>query len=206
MRIFRPGVIIRRLYPDSLFRMGSDEKVLCLTFDDGPDPVSTPVLLQLLNRRNIRAIFFCTGSKAERYPDLTGLIRSGGHVTGNHGYRHLDGWKTSTEDYIENVSRAVPFTSGRLFRPPYGRLTPGQYRRLKESFEIVFWDIMPFDFDKRFGSRNSLKILMRMIRPGAIIVLHDKPDSTLFLFLEEFIDRAAGAGYSFVLPSFFISD
>lgn len=206
MRIFRPGVIIRRLYPDSLFRTGSDEKVLCLTFDDGPDPVSTPLLLQLLSRRNIQAIFFCTGSTAERYPDLAGLIRSGGHVTGNHGYRHLDGWKTSTEDYIENVIRAVPFTSGRLFRPPYGRLTPGQYRRLKESFRIVFWDIMPFDFDRRFGSSNSLKILMRMIRPGSIIVLHDKPDSTLLLFLEEFIDRAAEAGYSFVLPSFFISD
>ncbi len=197
---------MRRLYPDSLFRIRREEKVLCLTFDDGPDPASTPLLLQILSRRDIRAIFFCTGSAAERYPDLTELIRSGGHVIGNHGYRHLDGWKTSVEEYFENVSRAAPFTSGRLFRPPYGRLTPGQYRRLKESYEIVFWDIMPFDFDSRFGSRNSLKVLMRMIRPGAIIVLHDKPGSSVLLFLEEFIDRAAEAGYSFVLPSFFISD
>jgi hypothetical protein len=59
---------------------------------------------------------------------------------------------------------------------------------------------MPYDFDSSFGSRNSLRILMRMIRPGAVIALHDKPDSSALLFLDEFINLAAAAGYSFGLP------
>jgi peptidoglycan-N-acetylglucosamine deacetylase len=200
MRIFRPGMLMRWFYSGAIFRIGTKEKVLCLTFDDGPDPVSTPKILEVLAGQDVRAIFFCTGSAAEKYPELTGLISSEGHVIGNHGYRHADGWRTSCKSYTENVFRAVPFTSGRLFRPPYGHLSPVQYQRLKESFKIVLWDIMPYDFDSSFGSRNSLRILMRMIRPGAVIALHDKPDSSVLLFLDEFINLAKAAGYSFGLP------
>ncbi len=200
MRIFRPGFLTRRFYSGAIFRIGKKEKVVCLTFDDGPDPVSTPKILEVLAGQEVRAIFFCTGSAAEKYPELTGLIRSAGHVIGNHGYRHADGWKTSCKSYIENVLKAGPFTSDRLFRPPYGHLSPVQYRRLKKSYKIVLWDIMPYDFDSSFGSRNSLRILMRMIRPGAVIALHDKPDSSALLFLDEFINLAAAAGYSFGLP------
>ena len=192
---------MRRFYSGAIFRIGKKGKVVCLTFDDGPDPVSTPKILEVLAGQEVRAIFFCTGSAAEKYPELTGLIRSAGHVIGNHGYRHADGWKTSCKSYIENVLKAGPFTSDRLFRPPYGHLSPVQYRRLKKSYKIVLWDIMPYDFDSSFGSRNSLRILMRMIRPGAVIALHDKPDSSALLFLDEFINLAAAAGYSFALPA-----
>ncbi|HSL86694.1 MAG TPA: polysaccharide deacetylase family protein [Bacteroidales bacterium] len=200
MRIFRPGFLMRRFYSGAIFRTGTKEKVLCLTFDDGPDPVSTPKILEVLAGQNVRAIFFCTGSAAEKYPELTGHIRSGGHLIGNHGYRHADGWRTSCKSYIENVIRAGPFTSDRLFRPPYGHLTPAQYSSLKESFKIVFWDIMPYDYDDRFGAMNSLRILVRLIRPGAVIALHDKHNSSAPFFLDKFIDLAAAAGYSFALP------
>lgn len=201
MRFFRPGVLVRRLYPDALFRMSREEKSLCLTFDDGPDPRSTPELLKILEGRDIRAIFFCTGEAAEKYPGLIRLITAGGHLIGNHGYLHLDGWRVSCSGFVENVDRAAPFTSPWLFRPPYGHLSPAQYRRLRKSYNIVFWDIMPYDFDSRFGSWNSLRTLRRMIRPGAVIVLHDRPGSSAPLFLEEFIDLASGEGYSFVLPA-----
>jgi peptidoglycan/xylan/chitin deacetylase (PgdA/CDA1 family) len=201
MRFFRPGVLVHRLYPEALFRMSGDEKNLCLTFDDGPDPRSTPKLLKILAQRDIKAIFFCTGEAAEKYPGLISLISDRGHFIGNHGYFHLDGWRTSSCDYIDNVCRAAPFTSARLFRPPYGHLRLAQYRRLRKSYKIIFWDIMPYDFDSCFGSGNSLKTLMRKIRPGAVIVLHDKPYSSAPLFLEEFIDLSAAAGYNFVLPA-----
>ncbi|MBW6500424.1 MAG: polysaccharide deacetylase family protein [Bacteroidales bacterium] len=202
MRFFRPGVLVRLLYPDALFRMSGDGKSLCLTFDDGPDPQSTPLLLRLLAGRDLRAIFFCTGAAAEKYPGLISLIRAGGHLIGNHGYLHLDGWRVSCARYVENAERAAPFTSARLFRPPYGHLSPAQFRRLSKSYKIVFWDIMPYDFDSRFGPGNSLRTLMRLIRPGAVIVLHDRPGSSALLFLEEFIDLAEAEGYNFKFPSY----
>ena len=86
MRFFRPCFIAGWLYPEAIFRMKTDEKLLCLTFDDGPDPDSTPELLDLLERHNIKGIFFCDGRAAEKYPELIDLIISNGHLTGNHGY------------------------------------------------------------------------------------------------------------------------
>ena len=131
MRFFRPCFVAGWIYPEALFRIKTTEKLLYLTFDDGPDPESTPVLLEILEKHNIKVIFFCNGRAAEKYPELIGQIKSQGHLIGNHGYNHLDGWRTSTEKYIADVENAAGFTSSDLFRPPYGRLSLGQYRKLK---------------------------------------------------------------------------
>ena len=146
---------------------------MCLTFDDGPDPDSTPQLLDILDKHDIKALFFCDGRAAEKYPDLINRMISKGHIIGNHGYNHLNGWKTSLKKYIADVVNAAPYTSSGLFRPPYGRLRFNQYRELKEKYKIVFWDIMPYDFDRSFGSGNSLRVLKKKLRRGSIIVLHD---------------------------------
>ena len=76
MRLFRPGFFAGWLYPEALFRIKTAEKILYLTFDDGPDPDSTPRLLDILEKYNIKALFFCDGRAAEKYPDLINLIRS----------------------------------------------------------------------------------------------------------------------------------
>ncbi len=200
MRLFRPGFIAGFLFPEAIFRIKTSEKVLCLTFDDGPNPGSTLRILDILGNHNVKATFFCNGSAAEKYPELISLIISGGHIIGNHGYHHLDGWRTSIKRYIENTVRASPFTSSGLFRPPYGRLSLTQYRKLVKTFKIVFWDTMPYDFDRRFGSENSLIILKKKIRPGSVIALHDKTSSTVESFLGEFIEYATSEGYKFVIP------
>jgi len=203
MRLFRPGFPAACLYP-GMFRVKTADKVLYLTFDDGPDPVSTPSLLAILRKHGVKAIFFCSGSAAMRFPDLMKQISSEGHLTGNHSYSHPDGWRTSTAEYVDDVMKAVEFTSARLFRPPYGRLTIRQYYILKKRFQIVFWDIMPYDFDKSFGSVKSLEILKTRIRPGSIIVLHDSPSSCAELILDEFLSYAVEKGYRFeTLPPFF---
>jgi peptidoglycan/xylan/chitin deacetylase (PgdA/CDA1 family) len=204
MRIFRPFFIASLFYPEALFRLKSSEKQLCLTFDDGPDPENSPVVLDILNKYEVKAIFFCDGRAAEKYPYLIDLIKSKGHLVGNHGYNHLNGWRTTEESYINDTEKAAEYTSSTLFRPPYGRLKPGQYRQLKRQYKIVLWDVMPYDFDKSFHPAESYNVLLRKIRPGSIIVLHDKQFSSLIPFLHQFIETASHRGYRFVLPESFI--
>ena len=198
MRFFRPSLLTRWFLPGVLTRVRTGDRLLWLTFDDGPDPVSTPHLLEILRSHDIRAAFFCSGKAAERYPGLMTDIRSEGHIVGNHGYDHIDGWRTSAKEYINNVERAVPFTSGWLFRPPYGHMTPGQYRALSQKFRIILWDIMPYDFDDTLRPARSLQILMSGIRNGSTIVLHDLPGSSVHGFLNEFIARSLDNGYRFI--------
>ena len=197
MRLFRPCFLAGWFYPDAIFRIRTSDKVLCLTFDDGPDPASTPQILDILNKNNIKALFFCDGRAAEKYPDLIGKIKTAGHLVGNHGYTHLNGWITSLKRYITDITIAAPHTSSSLLRPPYGRLRLDQYIKLREKYKIVFWDIMPYDFDSRFGSRNSLHILKKKIGPGSIIVLHDNCKSNAPEFIDEFILFAKEKGYRF---------
>jgi peptidoglycan/xylan/chitin deacetylase (PgdA/CDA1 family) len=197
MRFSRPCFIAPYIFPDALFRVRTSEKTLFLSFDDGPDPQSTPLILEILAKKNVRAIFFCSGEAAEKYQHLVENIRQCGHVTGNHGYRHLNGYYTTASDYFSNAAKASEFTSDYLFRPPYGKIKISQYRQLKKSFRIIFWDVMAYDFDKSFGAERSLSLLNRKIRPGSVIVLHDKPDSTCRFFLGEFIETSLRRGYRF---------
>ena len=200
MRLFRPCFFARLLYPEALFRIKTAEKLLCLTFDDGPDPGSSPELLDILDNYNVKAIFFCDGRAAEKYPHLIDLIKSKGHLTGNHGYNHLNGWKTSVTGYVEDIEKGARFISSGLFRPPFGHLKLDQYLKLKKIYKIVFWDVMPYDFDKSFSSSDSYKLLLRKIRPGSVIVLHDQLHSSFIPLLSRFIETARNWGYSFVLP------
>ncbi len=199
MRFFRPFLPAVWLFREALFRISISEKRACLTFDDGPDPESTPELLDILDTMNVKAVFFCSGDAAEKYPELAVEIKRRGHTLGNHGYYHLNGCSTPLKEYCENAARASQFTSDSLFRPPYGRLRISQYKQLKKSFKIVFWDIMSYDYDTSFGAERSLGLLNRNLRPGSIIVLHDTPTSTCKSFLKEFIKTAVGKGYTFCI-------
>jgi len=202
MPFFRPFHLLRLLYPEAIFRMDTDNKELCLTFDDGPHPDSTPQILDILEAHNLRAAFFCSGEAAEKYPWLIALIISKGHIIGNHGYRHLNGWITNTQVYIRNVSEGAKFTSPNLFRPPYGRIRPSQFRELVKNYRIVFWDLMPYDFDEKMSSNKVRDILKKKIRPGSVIVLHDKTSSSVLSFLAEFIKYTEDEGFRFVTPPF----
>ena len=200
MRLFRPGLLAGCLYSEALFRIKTSEKKLYLTFDDGPDPVSTPRLLDFLRKHEISALFFCNGAAAEKYPELIHLIRQGGHLIGNHGYNHFNGWRTGSLKYINDVKRASKVTSDKIFRPPFGRLSFRQARLLR-SYKLVFWDIMAYDFDSSFGKEKSLNVIKRKIRTGSIIVLHDTASSCADEILDEFILFALGNGYRFDMIS-----
>lgn len=197
MRLYRPFFLMKLIYSGAVFRIRTGEKLLCLTFDDGPDPESTPAVLDILSAHNVKAVFFCRGGSAEFHHELVARIRSEGHLVGNHGYRHLDGWVTSTPVYIRNFEKGAPFTSPVLLRPPYGRIRLRQYNELSRSYRIVFWDLMPRDFDGRLEGGRVLEILKKRMRPGSVIVLHDTAASSVLSFLDEFIRFAVSQGYRF---------
>jgi peptidoglycan/xylan/chitin deacetylase (PgdA/CDA1 family) len=185
------------IYPDAIFRITGTGKKLYLTFDDGPDPASTPQILDILHSYDVTATFFCTGSKVLSSPGLLGRIASGGHAIGNHGFSHLNGLKTPVRTYCADVLKGRDVTSSNLFRPPYGRLRVRQYRILERTMRIVFWNIMPYDFDKNLPPETSYGVLSHMARPGSVIVLHDKPDSHALVYLDRFIRSSLEKGYTF---------
>ena len=187
----------RIIYPDALFRISGSGRKLFLTFDDGPDPLSTPLILDILRKEKITATFFCTGKKVLDSPGLFASIASEGHITGNHGYSHLNGLTTPVREYCSDIFRGRDITCSNLFRPPYGRLRLRQYKILERSMRIIFWDIMPYDFDLKLTPESSLAILRRNIRPGSIIVLHDTATSHSLSFLENFISSSLESGYTF---------
>jgi len=149
-----------------------------LTFDDGPHPTITPALLQLLDNAGAKATFFCLGEQAQQYPALISEIIKRGHSIGNHGFSHLDGWKTKQSDYQAAVNQAVPFTSGKLFRPPYGRLSPMQLLSLwRQGYKVVLWDIMPGDFEENTTADQCIARISDHLQESNIIVLHENDKS-----------------------------
>jgi len=198
MRFIRQPIPARFLYPEALFRVPGPGKRLCLTFDDGPDPSSTPIILGILAEKGIHATFFCTGENVTRNPGLFARIASEGHAIGNHGYVHNDGRITPVRKYCANAFKGRDITCSNIFRPPYGRIRLRQYKILERSTRMIFWDVMPYDFDQRLNSQQVLTLLKRNARPGSIIVLHDHPGSKAPLILSDFIDYALEGGYEFI--------
>jgi peptidoglycan-N-acetylglucosamine deacetylase len=200
MKFYRPWPFMRCFYPGAVFRIGTRKKVLYLTFDDGPNPGSTEKLIEILDNSGIKGIFFCNGEAAEKFPELVKGLKANGHIIGNHGYYHLNGWSTSAKTYSDNVKKASEFIESRLFRPPYGRIKFCQFNRIKQEYLVFFWDIMSYDFDLFSDKEKDLTIIIKKARPGSVIVFHDTPGALSTRLLDKFIREAKNAGYSFELP------
>ncbi len=201
MRFFRPLWFSRLLYPDALFRVKTKEKVLYLTFDDGPVAEITFPLLRILSDNMVKAVFFCNGEAAVANPQIMSAIKTSGHVIGNHGFSHPDGVLKNTKEYLEDINKASEVTSKKIFRPPFGRMKRSQYLMLKAIYKIIMWDIMPYDFDPEFGAVRSLAVVKKLMRPGSIIVLHDNNKSNMLELIEEFIIYSKKEGYRFdIIP------
>jgi peptidoglycan/xylan/chitin deacetylase (PgdA/CDA1 family) len=166
-----PG-IIQSAFSNLVWRIADSEKVF-LTFDDGPVPEVTPWVLDLLKSKNIKATFFCVGENVEKYPEIYQRILSEGHMVGNHTYNHLNAWKTKTSIYNENVEKASSLIASNLFRPPYGKLSPGQIKKLKDKYDVVMWDVLSGDFDSSFTPLDCLRNVKENAKKGSIIVFHD---------------------------------
>lgn len=173
MHLARVPAVARAIFPDLVWRVPTTERIIHLTFDDGPTPEVTPWVLGQLRANDARATFFLVGRNAEAHPALVERIRAEGHAVGNHTWEHANGWRTSTEAYARSVERTRALIGGRLFRPPYGRITRSQRRELCERFDIVMWDVLSGDFNTAADGARCLRDVKRHARPGSIIVFHD---------------------------------
>jgi peptidoglycan/xylan/chitin deacetylase (PgdA/CDA1 family) len=179
--------------------MPADEKSLYLTFDDGPDPETTPRILEILNSYAAKATFFCVGENVSDHISTYNLYLSQGHTVGNHSYDHPRGWETSTEKYIENVKRCSEVVESTLFRPPYGKMTRSQRRALRKDFTIIMWTVLSRDYDPNIDAEKCLEKTWKHTRPGAIVLFHDsrKTIKKLEYVLPRYLERATDSGYNF---------
>jgi len=155
-----------------IFSLKSNNEIY-LTFDDGPCPEVTPQVLNILEKYNAKATFFCIGKNVKNNPNLYSEIISAGHSVGNHTYNHLNGWKTKKKEYLNDIKKAAELIDSNLFRPPYGRISVNQYLSLKNDYKIIFWNILTKDYSKKLNSEQVLNRTLKKLKPGSIIVFHD---------------------------------
>ena len=142
-----------------------DGQRAALTFDDGPDPDATPMVLDVLADIGMEATFFMSGEQAERHPGLARRVAQEGHEVAFHGHEHL---REPPPGDFERGLRAVEEASGRRptrFRPPYGRV-------VEAELEVVLWSAWGLDWET-VGPERIAELVVRDLEPGAIVLLHD---------------------------------
>lgn len=180
-RVRLPG-FITSLYTSAVWRFPETDRVVYLTFDDGPIPEVTPWVLELLRKEGIRATFFCVGENVMKYPEVYQQLLDDGHSVGNHTFNHWQGLKHTDQNYFRNIEKAKTYIDSDLFRPPHGWLKASQYRVLKKKFRIIMWDLISCDYDSRLKPEKVFRNITEFVRPGSILTFHDsikaKPNLT----------------------------
>ena len=203
MILEQPSLWLRLLYPKALWRINPTERVVYLTFDDGPIPEVTPRVLEILRNYGVKATFFMVGDNVRKYPEVFEMAKSDGHRLGNHTFNHLGGIKHSTKDYVLNIHKANAYIHSDLFRPPHGWLRHRQYYFLKRHYKLVMWDLVTRDYSKRLNADDVFENVRRYARPGSIITFHDSLRSVpkLWSALPRSIEWLLAEGYEFrVIP------
>ena len=177
----------------------TSDKVIYMTFDDGPIPDVTPGVLEILKTRNIPATFFCVGENVKKYPEIFRQVTEAGHAIGNHTFHHLNGWTTPPAEYVEDVNRCDEFFTTDLLRPPFGRFTPSQYYLLHKKYRFILWSVLSGDYDRLILKEKCLQRVLINTKPGSIVLFHDslKASENMFFALPKFIDHFLGDGYRF---------
>jgi peptidoglycan/xylan/chitin deacetylase (PgdA/CDA1 family) len=191
--------VLRPFLGKLTWRRNPLSKVIYLTFDDGPVPEVTPLVLDILDKNNVKATFFCVGENVKKYPEIYANLLQRGHKTGNHTFNHLKGIGFSKNEYSENVRLAAECIDSKLFRPPYGRITLGQRRLLRKQFEIVMWDLLTRDYNRNLSAEQILKNIKSNTRNGSIVVFHDsiKAKNNVLSVLPLAIEWWRSEGYEF---------
>lgn len=187
------------LYPGVVWQYSGTEKVLYLTFDDGPVPEVTPKVLEILDRYSAQATFFSIGDNVSKHPDLFRLLSAAGHRTGHHGHRHLNAWKVPAKVYLKDVEEAAKLIPSELFRPPYGKLTWRVLFPLRRKYRIIMWDVISCDFDPQVSGEEVYRNVVEHAGPGSIVVFHDslKASPRMLEVLPRVLDYFKKQGYTF---------
>jgi len=186
-------------------------KTIALTFDDGPDPVYTDLILDILKEKDVKATFFLIGKKMQQYPEITERIFDEGHCLGNHTFEHFNLEKQQfhsifisifkTEQILENVCGK----SLRIMRPPWGKVTPEEKDKLKKGgFKVVLWDVNSKDFMPNITVNEIINNVMTGAGDKKIVLFHDSDylckasRANTIAALPQIIDLLKQLGYRFV--------
>ena len=167
---------MRKWYNEFYWKLPEKEKIMYLTFDDGPHPFATPFVLEQLRKYGAKASFFCVGNNVQLYPELIKQIKEEDHCLGNHTMHHMNGWKTEDEAYLKDVEAAAELIPTGWFRPPYGRIKLRQFRQLKlalPALKVMMWDVLSADFDQNLKGEVCAQHVIRHAGPGSVVVFHD---------------------------------
>lgn len=203
---------MRAIYPDFLWRVKTDKKVIYLTFDDGPIPEITEFVLEELAKYQAKATFFCIGDNIQKHPNIFQQLTSQGHTVGNHTFNHLKGWSSEDDMYFENFKKCeelinlqmerhsfTTHTSLLKFRPPYGRIKKSQANEILKTHEIIMWDVLSGDYDQSISKETVLKKSMQYSQEGSIVLFHDsiKASKNMMHALPRFLNHFSEQGFAF---------
>ncbi len=184
-----------------VWNISSKEKNLYLSFDDGPHEIATPFVLDELKKYNAKATFFCLGKNVKDHPEIYERILTEGHAVGNHTFNHVNGLSTKKNIYIVDIKQAAQYIDSKLFRPPYGRISPITANLLQKNlgYTIVMWEVLSGDFDQSISPEKVLKNVIHKAEPGSIIVFHDsaKAFNALSFALPQVLKQFTEKGFAF---------
>jgi len=181
---------MKLLFPRLVWNVPNDSNVY-LTFDDGPHPIATPKVLEVLKQFGIKATFFCVGANAQKYPEIIRDIERAGHVLANHTYHHENGWTTPVDAYMDSITRTSTLIKSNLFRPPYGRINLRSIYRIKNAgFQIIMWSWLSKDYNTKLQNTTIISAA-KHIKAGDVLVFHDsqKTEERIEELLMEIIPR-----------------
>jgi peptidoglycan-N-acetylglucosamine deacetylase len=190
--------------PHILWRVETKDRLVALSFDDGPAPDHTPQVIEILSRHGAHATFFLIGDRAVVHPDLVGRLRREGHEVGNHYFTIRSTVRASDQEFLANLLRTeeVLGLEGpiKLFRPPGGRIRPSQRRLAEErGYRVVLGSAYPYD-GARPPSAYIRWLVTKNLAPGVIIILHDgiADPSRMITALDSILDAGERQGIRFV--------
>ena len=192
-----------QLFGDYVARVDTNERVVALTFDDGPDPWHTPRVLAVLDQHHVKATFFMMGRNVERYPEVAREVLRRGHEIGNHSYSHprlILMSPSRVRDEIartDTLLRGIGVTGEIHFRPPHAsKFIVLPYVLVQMNKLSVLGDVDPKEWKQRPAAIMTESIL-RQVRPGSIIGLHDPMGAETLRTLQNILPALAAEGYRF---------
>lgn len=194
---------LRLIYRSCIWRKSTEDRVLYLSFDDGPHPEATPFVLEQLAIYNAQASFFCIGKNVQLYPEIYAALPEANHTVGNHTQNHMNGWDNKTAHYISDIQEATKSIRSNLFRPPYGRIRFAQIKALRSDpslpQDIIMWDVLSGDFDTTITGDQCAQNVIQHAGPGSIIVFHDSAKAMVRLrvALPKVLSHFSNLGYHF---------
>lgn len=183
--IVKTPKVVKHIFNNWKWKFSKEEKIIYLTFDDGPTPKITTWVLNELKKHDAKVTFFCVGKNVDAHPNLANCLIKEGHIIGNHTYNHVKGINMTTTKYLLEVTSSektilkTTKTKPNLFRPPYGKFKFSQAKQIrKKGYKIIMWDVLSADFDTSITKEQCLHNVIKNTENGSIVTFHDSKKAT----------------------------